>query len=211
MQNLSIILARANLYGLAALAFTYPEDRVVGDLHDGASALAETLDSASIGPETTEQGLAFVEAVATTPPPAMRRNYNELFVGRKQCRLDESEYDESIFNRYQRIADIAGFYRAFGFELAAESHQRADFVGTELEFMHVVLLKHAYAIEQGWDDQAEVCREASGKFLAEHLEWWIPAMCEKLRGASSCAFYQSLSDFLESFIQSEASRQLQPA
>ncbi|MAG36402.1 MAG: hypothetical protein CL878_09180 [Dehalococcoidia bacterium] len=211
MDEARPVMARASIYGLSALAFTYPEDQTVDDIRDGVSTLAEALGLAGSRPETVETGLAFGEAVQATPPSVIRRNYNEFFVGRKQCRLDESEYDESIFNRQQRLADAAGFYRAFGFELAGDAYQRADFVGTELEFMHVVLIKHAYALEQGWDDQAEACKDAEGKFLSEHLEWWIPAMCEKLRGASTCAFYRSLSHFLESFIRSEASEYPQPA
>ena len=105
----------------------------------------------------------------------------------------------------------AGFYRAFGFENSTDSYQRPDYVGTELEFMYLLLLKHAYAVEQGWDEESQICEEAESKFVHEHLEWWIPSMCEKLRGASSCAFYKSLSNFLESFVKSEVSRYLQPA
>ena len=211
MREVDKILARANVYGVFALTFTYPEDEAVADIRSGEAALLEALELIGVDSDALEQGLAFVKEAAVTQPSEMRRNYNELFVGRKQCRLDESEYDKSIFYRFQRIADVAGFYRAFGFELAADSHQRADFVGTELEFMHVLLLKQAYAVENGWHDQAEACNEAERKFFREHLEWWIPSMCQRLRGASSCTFYKSLSDFLESFIRSEESRYLQPA
>ncbi len=116
-----------------------------------------------------------------------------------------------MYHRCERTADIGGFYNAFGFKVAEDSYSRPDFVGTELEFMHLLLLKRAYAIEQDWPEHAEVCAEAELEFLKEHLEWWIPQLCETLRGASTCAFYRSLSNFLERFIQSEAAANLQPA
>ena len=205
MDDTKSIVARANLYGFAALAFMYPDDRVLNDIRDGASHMTEALGLPGTDPRTAAAGLKLVEAGAGTTLSTKKEDYNGLFVGKQQVRMDESEYDQSIFNRYQRMADVAGFYRAFGFEVAADSHQRADFIGTELEFMRLLLLKQAYAIEQGWEDKAEACRDAASKFCEEHLEWWVPVMCEKLEGAVTCAYYLCLSNFLKSFMRSEAS------
>jgi TorA maturation chaperone TorD len=205
------MMVRASLYRVAALAFAFPDDPGVDEVRAAAPVLAETLEQSGIDPDTVERGRALLHSWTSTTPEEMRRNYSGLFVGNRQCRLDEAEYDTSIFYRHQRIADIAGFYRAFGFEIAPDSHQRADFVGTELEFMRVLLLKQAYALENGWDEKALACRDAEGKFFREHLEWWIPSMCSALKGAGKCAFYTALGGFLESFIRSEASRYLQPA
>ena len=211
MQNTGPDLARARVYGIIAWAFAYPEDEVIEGIRSSVGELKDALTAIGADPETIEKGMAFATASAGASTKAVQSDYNQLFVGRQQCSLDESEYDKAIFYRYQRMADIAGFYRAFGLENSTDSYQRPDYVGTELEFMHLLLLKHAYAIEQEWDEESQICEEAEGKFVHEHLEWWVPSMCEKLRGASSCAFYMSLSNFLESFTMNEASRYLQPA
>lgn len=211
MSNTGPVLARAKAYGIIAAAFAYPEDDVLESIRESVGELKEALTAIGANAESIEKGMAFANTLAGISAEETQSDYNQLFVGKQLCSLDESEYDKAIFYRYQRMADIAGFYRAFGFENSTESFQRPDYVGTELEFMHLLLLKHAYAVEQGWDEKSQICEEAEGKFVHEHLEWWVPSMCEKLRGASSCAFYRSLSNFLEAFIKSEASRYLQPA
>ncbi|MCH7745205.1 MAG: molecular chaperone TorD family protein [Chloroflexi bacterium] len=211
MQELNRIVARASIYGVSALAFAYPEDEVTEDIREGVTTLMESLEAAGVDREAIEKGNAFLRLWASTESSIIKQDYSDLFIGKQQFRLDESDYDKTIFYRHQRIADVSGFYRAFGFERSTESFERQDFVGMELEFMQVLLLKLAYAMENGWDDHAEMCRDAEAKFFKEHLEWWIPDMCERLRGASPCEFYKSLSSFLESFIKSEASRYLQPA
>ena len=211
MDEITLTLARANIYGTMAMSFVYPEDSVIDDIKERTPDMSDWLKVIGADAETMEKGLAFATAGILTPPAEARRNYNELYTGRKQCSLDESEYDKAIFHRYQRMADISGFYNAFGFELSQESHQRPDFIGTELEFVKLLLLKRAYAIEQGWEDKAKICEDAETEFFREHIEWWIPTMCEKLREASKCAFYRSISNFLEPFIRHEASRYLQPA
>lgn len=211
MQFTYHVLARANVYGIIASAFAYPEDDVLQGVRESVGELKEALKAIGAKAESFEKATAFATAVADAQAQMVQSDYNQLFVGKQQCSLDESEYDKAIFYRYQRMADIAGFYRAFGFENSTDSYQRPDYVGTELEFMQLLLLKHAYAIEQGWEDESQICENAESKFVHEHLEWWVPSMCEKLRGASSCAFYKSLSNFLESFVGSEASRYLQPA
>ena len=211
MSNVTAILARAELYGACAHAFDTPQNRGIDDIHDDAGFVKQAIQMLDLDEQAATTGLGFAEAASLTQPEDVARNYSDLFTTRQQCKLDEAEYDKAIFNRYQRMADVGGFYRAFGFEPSGDAHQRPDFIGLELEFMQLLLIKRAYAMEQGWDDKAEACLDAEKEFLKEHLAWWVPAMCENLRGASTCAYFKQLSDFLEAFIASEASRQLQPA
>jgi TorA maturation chaperone TorD len=205
------LLARANVYGICAMAFAFMDEDTVKTVREQSGDLIQVLQEAGVDPDALAAGQAFSKDLFRMSSAELIRGCNELFVGRQQCRLDESEYDKNIFYRHQRIADVSGFYKAFGFERAEELFQRFDFVGTELEFMCLLLLKRAYAIEHGMDDQADICAEAETKFFNEHLEWWIPTMCEKLLGADTCGFYPSLSSFLNSFIVSESSKYLQPA
>lgn len=78
-----------------------------------------------------------------------------------------------------QMADIAGFYRAFGFEASGE---RPDHVVPELEFLALLLMKEAYARISGDAEGAEVCASARGKFVAQHLGEWLPDFAERVRG-----------------------------
>jgi len=77
-----------------------------------------------------------------------------------------------------QMADIAGFYRAFGFEVSGE---RPDHIVPELEFLALVLVKEAYALMAGDVGGAEICATARGKFVAEHLGRWLPMLRERAR------------------------------
>jgi TorA maturation chaperone TorD len=211
MDDVQAILATAELYGVCARAFDAPANREIDEIREDSDAVTYAIELLNLDDQAAAIGLEFAKEASHTQPEDVARNYSELFTTRQQCKLDEAEYDKAIFNRYQRMADVGGFYRAFGYQESGDAHQRPDFIGLELEFMQLLLIKRAYAMEQGWDDKAEACLAAEREFLKEHLAWWVPAMCDNLRGASTCAYFKQLSDFLEAFIASEASKQLQPA
>jgi TorA maturation chaperone TorD len=82
----------------------------------------------------------------------------------------ELEYGEEHSCRQpQELGDIAAFYHAFGLRPAGASHERADHIATECEFMQVLLYK-----------QAELCEAAARRFLAEHLGRWGAAFALRL-------------------------------
>ena len=85
-----------------------------------------------------------------------------------------------LFQETQCMADVAGFYRAFGFEEADAPRERPDHIAVELEFMHVLAIKEAVALSHGWVEQAEVCRDAQAQFLRDHLARWTPTFLGRL-------------------------------
>lgn len=94
----------------------------------------------------------------------------------KECPPYETCYGSShIFMQAQELADIAGFYRAWGLEVSPDAKERLDHVSIELEFMGYLAFKEAHAIETGSADKAALCREAQGMFLGEHLGRWTAA------------------------------------
>jgi len=76
-----------------------------------------------------------------------------------------------------QLADIAGFYRAFGFEVSGE---RPDHIVPELEFAALLCAKEAYARICGEEEGAEVCAEARRKFITEHLGAWLPQLSQRI-------------------------------
>lgn len=67
----------------------------------------------------------------------------------------------------ERLADVAGFYRAFGVDPVGE--ERADHLAVELEFYAWLLLKGAYLAETGDAEGVAIVLDARGKFLRDHL------------------------------------------
>ncbi len=93
----------------------------------------------------------------------------------QQCPPYETEYchwKDPTYRAHQ-LADIAGFYRAFGLEPDSGHPERHDHVSLELEFVAFLLLKLEYAAAQD-PSHASTCREALGAFVRDHVAWWMP-------------------------------------
>lgn len=124
---------------------------------DVAEALSERVPGAGIGAELTR---LFVRGVV--PPYETSYESARSAPGGKTLAL----------------ADIAGFYRAFGFQAQGE---RPDHLAPELEFVSLLCIKEAYARLVGEREGAEVCAEARSKFIREHLAPWLPSFRERVR------------------------------
>jgi len=103
----------------------------------------------------------------------------------KECPPYETQYCPQTFSVYrsERLADVAGFYRAFGVTPSRDQPERVDHIALELEFMAWLLTKEQHALARGGDqaeEHAEVCRDAQQKFFTEHLAWWVPAYAAAL-------------------------------
>ncbi len=112
------------------------------------------------------------------------------------------------YRQSQEMADISGFYRAFGFQVGGEQHERPDHLATELEFLYILSLKEAYAAEQGIDEHVEVCVEARRAFLRDHLGRWIGLFAQSVSRSAGPGGesnpYQWLSRLAEAVVQSDA-------
>jgi TorA maturation chaperone TorD len=79
------------------------------------------------------------------------------------------------------MADVAGFYRAYGFRVRDE---RPDYLGAQLEFLAVLSLKEAYALLAGNKEAADMCRATRGQFAHRHLHPWLPAFRQQAQAAA---------------------------
>jgi DMSO reductase family type II enzyme chaperone len=117
----------------------------------------------------------------------------------------ETEYGlPHEFRQSQEMADLSGFYRAFGFTLGGPIHERPDHLSVELEFMHLLALKEAYAANQDMTEQVEICVEAQRKFLQEHLGRWIDLFAHSLTLNAGDSVYSTLARFAADFIKADA-------
>lgn len=124
------------------------------------------------------------------------------------CPPYETEYIDSkyAFQRSNSLADISGFYNAFGLTTSTAHPERPDHIVQELEFMAFLL---------GFERQAadcdvkvrqlrlDVCRDAQTQFLREHLSWWAPALAKLLSRENAGGFYDAAGVFLAALIPAE--------
>jgi TorA maturation chaperone TorD len=118
------------------------------------------------------------------------------------------------FRQSQELADISGFYRAFGFQVGATVRERPDHLATELEFMYLLTLKEALAVQQNLDEQAQICSDAQRKFLQDHLAGWIRPFCLSLEKTTDSRLgevglqspYLRLARLAEAFLAAEAAK-----
>ena len=101
------------------------------------------------------------------------------------------------------LADVAGFYAAFGVTPAAQHADIEDHVGAELELMSVLALKEAHALAEGRDEAAVVTRAAEATFVSEHLGRWGEAFAARLEATAGPGFYPAAGALLAAWIGEE--------
>lgn len=95
-----------------------------------------------------------------------------------ECPPYETQYGSPhVFAQSGELADIAGFYRAFG--LASPATERVDHLAVELEFLSFLAFKEAWAANNGEAGRAAELREIQAKFLSDHPARWVPAFAAR--------------------------------
>lgn len=94
----------------------------------------------------------------------------------KLCPAYETEYcaSKDTTHRSQELADISGFYRAFGVGPSRELPERFDHVSLEIEFLGLLIEKQRCATLESEEQHVEVCCDAHASFIRDHAGWWIP-------------------------------------
>lgn len=135
----------------------------------------------------------------------------------KECPPYETEYHASgdTFFRSQQMADVAGFYRAFGIMPVRQPPERPDSLPLELEFMAFLLMKRRLASQSdaGLEEEelARLCEDAERAFFRDHLVWWVPAFAAGLRSKAETGIYAALARFLAAWLPAERGRLNVPA
>lgn len=204
---------RHNMYKLLAQSFLYPGQRVYDFLHSDAYGiiLSEYL-SASECPDALSESIHALKELHTQGDHTQTRekfeqDYNRLFahLGSAKCPPYETEFGhDNIFQKTDSMADIAGFYRAYGLEIGSLNTERADFICTELEFMSYLTRHEAYAHDHDESEHLEICIETQRKFIADHLGKWVTVFARILAQSSENPFYSRLGRLTERFIDAEA-------
>ena len=197
------LVQRAAWFKTFSLLFRYPDEEIIGLVKTGVAELpVEVLDAdlrSNVG--------VFKRVVAAAASTDFVREYSGLFTGAGLCRANENDYEKLSFSMTEKLSDVAGFYTAFGFEIRDDVGERPDFVGTELDFINLLLLKQAYALENGWNEQVRVSEEALGSFLTSHFVKWVPQLCYALGELAVVdGIYATAAGVLVAVVDSENAR-----
>lgn len=145
--------------------------------------------------------------------PAVLESLQERFASlfghtvRGACPPYELEFGHGeIIQRASELADVSGFYAAFGMNLAGEFSERPDHVSVEAEFLAVLCTKEAWGIEHNAHELVESVRAAQQAFLKTHLGRWLPSFARRIMACKPFDFYARLSDFANAFVACECRR-----
>ena len=201
--------ARSTTYQFLALAFGYPDADRLAQL----KALPLQLEASQKVLQDTKclDSIATVRAILDPLAAAEWHSTYLRYFGHtisKEFPPYETEYGQShIFRKSQKLADIAGFYQAFGVDLSPEINDRWDHVSVELEFMQLLCLKEAYALAEGHaEEEMTLCRDAQAAFLEEHLGCWVLGFARRLGKKTDDSIYFAMAELLENFLNTEMRR-----
>ncbi|HEY8270615.1 MAG TPA: molecular chaperone TorD family protein [Pseudobdellovibrionaceae bacterium] len=128
--------------------------------------------------------------------------------GRDINPIYETEYDRRrAMAKGNELSDIAGFYRAFGFELdsTAEGMEILDHVGIELEFYSLMLMKQLYLAETEDQQGMEIVEDGRKKFLTAHLGRFVGAISRR-PGVEKSEFYSQIFKWGAQLVEDECKR-----
>jgi nitrate reductase assembly molybdenum cofactor insertion protein NarJ len=171
-MNTDLTIRKAQLYHFLANSFLYPSESWLEDLP-------------ALHPILIDLGLSDLQPSPYNLQLKDLQSEHLRTFGVTGSQFYETEYGlPHEYRQSQEMADIAGFYRAFGFTVGGRYRERPDHLATELEFLYVLMLKEAFAAAQGIDEHVEVSVEARRHFLTDHLGRWIGLFAESLRRAA---------------------------
>ncbi len=207
--------ARCGMYALLAWAWRYPDDatvlmltEIVGKLSADPEASSFLDGAAGDALQKLAHRLLVVEYECGLEDE-MRRRFARLFghAVRGSCPLYELEYGQSeIVQQASELADIAGFYRAFGLEPRTSAMERVDHASAELEFMGVLCAKEAFGLQSENAELVEAVQDGQRAFLRDHLSRWLPAFCARVVKADEDGVYGAAAGLGRAFIEAECAR-----
>ncbi len=194
-------LRRSAVYRVLALAFAPPVAERLAEVA-AASAGAAAGTRAAVA-----DALARLAAAAHADPADLATAYLGLFDRTVRCPLYEGAYGPPrLGGKAAMLADVAGFYTAFGLAPASAQPDMEDHVAAELEFMSLLALKEAWALAEGLDEALAVTRHAQAAFVGQHLGPFAPALAARIAELAPPGFYPAAAAALTAWVDDECGR-----
>jgi TorA maturation chaperone TorD len=89
--------------------------------------------------------------------------------------------------------EINRLFSRMGIRVPEEWHQPPDYVGVELDFMHLLCEKEQRAREKMEMDALREVMEVERSFIEDHLWQWVPLFCEKMLEHAHEDYYRGIA------------------
>ncbi len=110
--------------------------------------------------------------------------------------------NQEIFYKTQSLADISGFYKAFGLQVGAK--ERVDFISVEAEFLSYLIVKELLAHQKNLGvEKIDVTRKAQRDFFNDHFAGWTTQFAKNVIAHANISFYHNAGKYLQQFIDNE--------
>lgn len=197
-------LARSDAYRVLAAAFMDPDDPVVAAVESDLELGALRRSLRRLGTPVAPGTWRAAERIRSRVDRAAEHRVVFGHVVAHGCPPYETEWGRRhVFGQSQELADIRGFYEAFGVR-PRRGGERPDHVACELEFLSLLALKVAIAIARGEDDHRAVCVDAERRFLADHIGRWLPALAGQIERRHPGSGYAAVGAFAASLVRDHA-------
>jgi len=216
-------LSRSKLYLLLSWIYLYPEDDEFLDylqsgefVEDGKAALV-SLEGAleghggEEGRENLQSTFKHFDAIEDwVSSEGVNWNIQDLRDDHRRVfsnviALDCPPYEtlfgnDHVFGQSYTMGDIAGFYNAFGLQLAQDIHERLDHLSVELEFLHFLAYKESYARCHDGPEKLQTVVDAEKKFVKEHIGRWVPLFSGMLKKKADYGFYKIMAELTADWV-----------
>jgi len=222
-----LALSRSKLYLLLSWGFLFPEDdEFYNYLQDGefvedglaaVETLEKSLDATKAAPNV--RGLVahirkFLEQIGEWEEEHFKTwEFSDLQDEHRRVfsnviSLDAPPYEtlfgnEHVFQQSHTMGDIAGYYKAFGLELAEVVHERLDHLSVEFEFLHFLAYKESYALCHDGEEKLQIVLTAEKKFVRDHVGRWAPLFADMCSKKAHRGFYMLLCELCKAYLKFE--------
>lgn len=202
------LLARAALYRWLARGFAYPDTGHTREMARAYARLDHALLREMLPPRLVKALARTGRAWRGRTDAELAADYVRLFLGSGPVALHETAYGDAqrLAGRTVELADVSGFYLAFGVKLAERDPDLPDHASVELEFLSLLLLKEAYALARGRLASYRIARDAAAAFLRDHLGRWLGALHRRLEEHAPASPYAVLAALAEPLVAHECRR-----
>ncbi|MFN3599156.1 MAG: molecular chaperone [Aquificaceae bacterium] len=188
------------LYSFLSLAFSYPSKELLEELRGGLEDLSLSLKN--MGIEFDLEALEKVIKEGKERILDLQGEWNALFSTNLKAPANETAYElDKAVRKAWELADIEGFYRAFGVDVRPPVEP--DGIVAELEFMSCLLVKRMHLEKENLEEGIEVVDKAYKSFLRDHLGRWYRIFTDLVKESTEEEYYRVMASLLRAFLDTQ--------